>query len=100
MSKPLPPRSKTCVSRPSECVYEFFVLHAVCQSSALTSSHFSHCYCWISSCATKISQTYTLRKSYFGRVASRLGNSLNEHERIPALRTGLCSRNYIVIIND
>src|SRR5579863_2265978 len=33
LSKPLPPRSQTCVSRLSECVHDFLYVQPACQSS-------------------------------------------------------------------
>src|SRR5580704_8732281 len=74
LSKPLPPRSRTCESRLSECVHEFQIMQAVGQSSAHFSSQDFLIFVDVPVELLSFSRSSKRRKSCFGRTLSRLGN--------------------------
>jgi hypothetical protein len=76
VSKPLPPRSRTCESRLSECVHEFFIVHAADQFPSDFPSQDSLIFVDVPSGPPQFSSAQMQRKSCFGRGPSHLGNHI------------------------
>ena len=74
LSKPLPPRSQTCVSRLSECVHDFQIVHAAGQSCVDFPLQDSLIFVCVPAQLRPFSCVCKWTKSRFGRTLSRLGN--------------------------
>jgi hypothetical protein len=82
LSKPLPPRSRTCVSRLPECVHVFLIVHAAGQSVARMASQDSLIFVDVRAYLSAPSRVRTAQKSCFGRLPSHLGNRTFPLEQI------------------
>ena len=74
LSKPLPPRSRTCVSRLSDCVHDVQLVHAMCQSFLLIPSQDFLFFVDVPAMRLAFSSPRRWKESCFGRALSRLGN--------------------------
>jgi len=74
LSKPLPPRSRICESRLSECVHDSLIEHATGQLTFEIPLHDFLIFVDVSVELPPISPDRKQRKSCFGRALSHLGN--------------------------
>ena len=100
LSKPLPPRSRTCVSRLPECVHVFLIVHAAGQSVARMASQDSLIFVDVRAYLSTPSRVRTAQKSYFGRPPSHLGNRTFPLEQISSFFVSESSEMENVISND
>ncbi len=100
LSKPLPPRSRICESRLSECVHDSLLMHAAGQFPFDLPLHDSLIFVDVSVELLPISLDREQRKSCFGRASSHLGNRPISFGQILARLNCESMKVVIVISND